>query len=237
LCQLATKARSDENLNYHQFIAEKFYLLFDDENVAMTKQRFSNQQLYVLRNNIPVETLIEKVLNLPSKITEGYFRFLCPLCNEFNTAVSTETNLARCFSCNKHYNTIDLVMLIRQTDFVQSVKFLKNNCSGIFVNQNHSSQQTVAQQGSEDNSVNESSTQTQKSDNMPEHIGQVLGHVIAKHDYPEKQLVNSSRKQTIAVQKNIVDDRILKLEQKVEYLVYQIEKMASSIHADKSFLK
>jgi len=203
----------------------------------MTKQRFSNQQLYILRNNIPVDVLIEKVLNLPSKITEGYFRFLCPLCNEFNTAVSTATNLARCFSCNKHYNTIDLVMLIRQTDFVQSVKFLKNNYSAIFVNQNHSSRQTVARQASEDNSMNESSTQTQKSDNMPKHIGQVLGHVIAKYDYPQKQLVNSSRKQKIAVQRNTVNDRILKLEQTVEYLVYQIEKMARSIHADKSFRK
>jgi hypothetical protein len=203
----------------------------------MTKQRFSNQQLYILRNNIPVDVLIEKVLNLPSKITQGYFRFLCPVCNEFNTAVSTQTNLARCFRCNKHYNTIDLVMLIRQTDFVESVKFLKNNCSGIFVNQNHSSQQTVAQQGLEDNSMNGSSIQTQKSDNMPKHIGQVLGHVLAKHDYPQKQLVNTNRKQTIAVQQNIVNDRILKLEQKVEYLVYQIEKMARSIPADKSFRK
>ena len=237
MCQLATKACLDENLNYHQFIEKQFYFLFDDENVAMTTKRFSNQQLYILRNNIPVDALIEKVLNLPSKITQGYFRFLCPLCNQFNTAVSTETNLARCFSCNKHYNTIDLVMLIRQTDFVQSVKFLKNNCSSIFINKNQSSRQTVAQQASEDNSMNESSTQTQKSDNMPKHIGQVLSHVIAKHDYPQKQLANSSRKQTTAVQQNIVNDRILKLEQKVESLVYQIEKIARSTHADKSFLK
>jgi len=218
-------------------MAEKICLLFDDENVAMTKQRFSNQQLYILRNHIPVDVLIEKVLNLPAKITQGYFRFLCPLCNEFNTAVNTATNLARCFSCNKNYNTIDLVMLIRQTDFVQSVKFLKNNCSAIFVNQNQSSRKTVAQQASEDNSMNQSSTQTQKSDNMPKHIGQVLGHVIAKHDYPKKQLVTTSRKQTIAVQQNIVNDRILKLEQKVQYLLYQIEKMASSINSDKSFQK
>ncbi len=218
-------------------MVEKICLLFDDENVAMTKQRFSNQQLYILRNNIPVEVLIEKVLNLPSKITQGYFRFLCPLCNEFNTAVNTATNLARCFSCNKNYNTIDLVMLTRQTDFVQSVKFLKNNCSAIFVNQNQSSQQTVAQQASEDSSMNQSSIQTQKSDNMPKHIGQVLGDVIAKYDYPQKQLVNTIRKQTLAVQHNTVNDRILKLEQKVQYLVYQIEKMARSIHADKSFRK
>jgi len=198
----------------------------------MTKQRFSNQQLYILRNNIPVDVLIGKVLNLPSKITQGYFRFLCPLCNQFNTAVNTTTNLARCFSCKKNYNTIDLVMLIRQTDFVQSVRFLKNNCSGIFINQNHSSRQTVARQALEDNPMNENSTQTQKSDNIPKHIGQVLGHVLAKHDYPQKQLVNSSRKQTIAVQHNTVNDRILKLEQKVEYLVDKIEKMARSINAD-----
>jgi DNA primase len=214
-----------------------FYYLFYDEKLTMSKARFTNQQLYRLRNNIPVEALIERQLNVASKITKGCFRFRCPLCNEFNTAVNTATNLARCFSCKKNYNTIDLVMLIRQTDFVQSVKFLKNNCKAIFVNQNHSSRQTVTQQASEDNAMNESGTQTQKSNNMLKHIGQVLGHVIAKRDYSEKQLVNRSRKQTIAVQHNTVNDRILKLEQKVEYLVYQIEKMASSIHTEKSFRK
>ena len=56
---------------------------------------------------------------------EGYFRFCCPVCNEFNTSVNSKTNLARCFDCRKNYNTIDLVMLVKGSNFIQSVNFLQ----------------------------------------------------------------------------------------------------------------
>ncbi len=92
----------------------------------MTKRGFSSQQLYTLRNDINVQVLIEETLRIPGRVTEGCFRFLCPLCNAFDTAVNPKTNLARCFRCEKNYNTIDLVMIIRQADFVQSVKFLQS---------------------------------------------------------------------------------------------------------------
>jgi len=46
---------------------------------------FSSQELYKLRNSIPIDVLIEKELTIPSKTSEGFFRFLCPLCNEFQT--------------------------------------------------------------------------------------------------------------------------------------------------------
>ncbi len=93
----------------------------------MIEIRFiSSQQLYTLRNDIAVQMLIEKTLRIPWRVTEGCFRFLCPLCNAFDTAVNPKTNLARCFRCQQNFNTIDLVMLIRQTDFVQSVKFLQS---------------------------------------------------------------------------------------------------------------
>ena len=90
----------------------------------MTK-RFSSQELYDLRNLIPIHILIEEILMIPSKITEGFFRFLCPLCSEFNTATNPETNLARCFRCQKNFNTIDMVMVTRKASFVESVRFLK----------------------------------------------------------------------------------------------------------------
>ena len=90
------------------------------------KKRFSSRQLFELRNNIPVDTLIQEELNLPSKISEGVFRFLCPVCNEFQTAVNPATNLARCFLCQKNYNTIDLVMEVKKCGFKDSVMFLKN---------------------------------------------------------------------------------------------------------------
>ncbi len=88
-------------------------------------KRFSSRELYKLRNSIPINFLIEKELTIPSKISEGFFRFLCPLCNEFQTAVNPKTNLGRCFRCEKNFNTIDMVMAWRNTGFVDSVKYLQ----------------------------------------------------------------------------------------------------------------
>ncbi len=88
------------------------------------KRRFSAQQLYQLRNFIPIDVLIAEKLLIPCKQSDGHLRFLCPLCREFQTATMQKTNLARCFRCEKNFNTIDLVMLWQNTDFVQSAKFL-----------------------------------------------------------------------------------------------------------------
>ena len=86
---------------------------------------FSSQKLYKLRNLIPIDVLVEKELAIPSKISEGFLRFLCPLCNEFQTAVNPKTNLGRCFRCEKNFNTIDMVMAWHKTGFVDSVKYLQ----------------------------------------------------------------------------------------------------------------
>lgn len=99
----------------------------------MITKRFSSQELYNLRNLIPIHILIERILMIPSKISEGFFRFLCPWCSEFNTATNPETNLARCFRCEKNFNTIDMVMITRKASFVESVKFLKK-CHNAFAN-------------------------------------------------------------------------------------------------------
>jgi hypothetical protein len=88
------------------------------------KRRFSAQQLYQLRNFIPIDVLIAEKLSIPCKQSEGHLRFLCPLCREFQTATMQKTNLARCFRCEKNFNTIDLVMLCQNTDFVESARFL-----------------------------------------------------------------------------------------------------------------
>jgi hypothetical protein len=88
------------------------------------KRRFSAQQLYQLRNFIPIDVLIEKKLLIPCKQSEGFFRFLCPICGEFQTSTMKKTNLARCFRCEKNFNTIDMVMFCRKTDFVESANFL-----------------------------------------------------------------------------------------------------------------
>ena len=54
-------------------------------------------------------------VELPVKRSEGYFRFLCPLCGDFNTATNSRTNLARCFRCEKNFNPIeasDLLLMV-----------------------------------------------------------------------------------------------------------------------------
>lgn len=89
------------------------------------KNRFSSRELFELRNNIPVDMLIRDQLQIPSKISDDLFRFLCPVCNEFQTAVNSATNLARCFRCEKNFNTIDLVMKVEGYGFKDSVLFLK----------------------------------------------------------------------------------------------------------------
>lgn len=89
------------------------------------KNRFSPRELFELRNSIPVDMLIREQLQIPSKIRDDVFRFLCPMCNEFQTAVNPSTNLARCFLCEKNFNTIDLVMKVKGYGFKDSVLFLK----------------------------------------------------------------------------------------------------------------
>lgn len=87
-------------------------------------RRFSAATLRQLRNDIPIHRLIGDVLGIPCKVREGYFRFLCPLCSDFNTATNPKTNLARCFRCERNFNPIDIVMLDKQLNFVEAVEYL-----------------------------------------------------------------------------------------------------------------
>ncbi|MCK5606386.1 hypothetical protein KAR91_31080 [Candidatus Pacearchaeota archaeon] len=89
------------------------------------KKRFSASELFSLRNDIPINILISNYLKIPSKISEGIFRFVCPLCGESLTATNFKTNLARCFRCKKNFNTIDMVMIVLNFDFIESVSFLQ----------------------------------------------------------------------------------------------------------------
>ncbi|MFN2245882.1 MAG: CHC2 zinc finger domain-containing protein [Candidatus Promineifilaceae bacterium] len=89
------------------------------------KRRFTGDELFRLRNFIPIDRLIEDKLNIASKQSEGFFRFLCPLCNEFQTATNAATNLARCFVCERNFNPIDLVMIVKKLGFIDSVNYLK----------------------------------------------------------------------------------------------------------------
>jgi hypothetical protein len=87
-------------------------------------QRYSKERLRMLRNEIPISRLISDFLRIPCKVSEGYFRFLCPLCSEFNTANNPNTNLARCFRCQKNFNPIDMVMAVRSCNFRDAVDLI-----------------------------------------------------------------------------------------------------------------
>jgi len=87
-------------------------------------KRYSKEFLTRLRNQIPIAILISDLLELPNKVSEGYFRFLCPICSEFNTATNQKTNLARCFRCEKNFNPIDLVMEVKRVGFIDAVQYL-----------------------------------------------------------------------------------------------------------------
>jgi DNA primase len=77
-----------------------------------------------LRNDIPIDFLILSVLKIPAKSSEGFLRFLCPFCSEFNSAINPKTNLARCFRCNKNFNPIDLVIADKGLPFRDAVQTL-----------------------------------------------------------------------------------------------------------------
>ncbi len=88
-------------------------------------KRLSKHELFKLRNSININMLINKILKIPSKISQGHLRFLCPICSQFNTATKRETNLARCFRCERNFNTIEMVMAAKNLNFIKSVQFLQ----------------------------------------------------------------------------------------------------------------
>jgi hypothetical protein len=96
-------------------------------------RRFSDEEMYNVRNRIPIRHVIENLLAIPSETVHGVFRFRCPLCAGRHTAIKPKTNLSRCFDCEKNFNSIDLCMLVRRTDFVESVKFLLGHKSRLAV--------------------------------------------------------------------------------------------------------
>jgi hypothetical protein len=88
-------------------------------------KHYAKQTLRTLRNNIPIATLIADILELPCKTAEGYFRFLCPVCGGFDTATNPKTNLARCFTCRKNFNPIDITMTVKRQNFREAIQFLQ----------------------------------------------------------------------------------------------------------------
>ena len=75
---------------------------------------FSADLLRRIRNDLPMPATIAALGRdgPPSKMSEGYFRFLCPHCGEMRATVNPRTNLAHCFTCQKNLNNIDLLITL-----------------------------------------------------------------------------------------------------------------------------
>ena len=84
----------------------------------------AKEHLRELRNRIEMIPLIAEALELLYKTHDGRFRFMCPLCHDFDTAVNPATNLARCFRCQRNFNPIDIVMTVKRYSFMQAVHYL-----------------------------------------------------------------------------------------------------------------
>jgi DNA primase len=90
-------------------------------------KHYSANLLRMLRNQIPIDEVITDLLNLKVRNVNAILRFRCPLCHNFHTATKHDTNLARCFDCQKNFNPIDLVMTVGKCSFVDAVQLLKNS--------------------------------------------------------------------------------------------------------------
>jgi len=198
----------------------------------MNNRCFSSSQLYALRNQINVQMLIEKTLRIPSRATQGCFRFLCPLCNAFDTAVNPKTNLARCFRCEKNFNTIDIVMLNRQADFVGSVRFLQSILQKDELCHDRGAPVTISASNHKGGCRMKLKTPLAKSDSRPSPIEKILDSILPqKHaDISEKSFAESKPDQIPVAHHNIDENRIVMLEQQLEYLSHQIEKIARTLN-------
>jgi len=211
-------------------------------------RRFYAHELRNLRNFIPIDFLIEKILMIPSKFREDYFRFLCPLCSGFNTATNPKTNLARCFRCQRNFNTIDMVMITEKVTFVESVKFLKKcqntpcQKEGIskFVNARlHTSSGHMKSRDDSPHSCPTAQITIQKqqppykshplqdSCNEPVPISKILQDAgFTEHRQDAQESIQNPHLKTDrhkAQQQNPIIQRITELEQQMEYLSKQLQ--------------
>ena len=92
----------------------------------MPKNYFSPDFLRMLRNQVPIDTVITCFLNMEARNSHGLLRFRCPLCENFHTALNPQTNLARCFDCQENFNPIDMVMAASPCSFIEAVQFLED---------------------------------------------------------------------------------------------------------------
>ena len=166
-------------------------------------RRFTSDELYAIRNHIPIDVLIEKLLGVAVKHTQNRLHFACPLCAGFQTSILQEKNLGRCFDCGKNFNTIEITMYHMHIGFVESVKRLKKY-------QRDLTKQTVF-------------IEKRKKLDHPLSIAQIIGDMLPapKHD--------SSCNKIPAKDSHAITNRIDNLEKKLDTLSSQVDKLCRLI--------
>jgi len=199
----------------------------------MAKRCFSSSQLYTLRNDINIQLLIEQTLRIPSRMTEGCFRFLCPLCNGYDTAVNPKTNLARCFRCEKNFNTIDLLMVVRQMSFVDSVRLLQTIAQKSSINQEADSPRTIPGCNIGVDERMKPDTPLKKANRGICHIGKTIDSILAQQhgDTPENKTAGYKPDQSQAPDQHRLQDRLVELERQLEHLRRLIHDLTRTVNA------
>lgn len=88
-----------------------------------SRRKYSSIELRKIRNDIPLKELCH-ALGVQCKLVEDFWRFLCPMCRDFHTAINPRNNLGRCFRCQKNINSIDMVMITTGRTFTEAVSYL-----------------------------------------------------------------------------------------------------------------
>jgi DNA primase len=199
----------------------------------MTKRCFSSSQLYAMRNQINIQRLIEKNLNIPSRVIKGCFRFLCPLCNGFDTAVNPKTNLARCFSCEKNFNTIDLVMVVRQINFVDSVRLLQTIAQKSSIDHNPDNPRTLFGSNVGVGDRMKPDTPPKKADRATCHIGKTIDSILAQQhaDSSEKKTAGYKPDKSQITDQHRLQKRLVELERQLEHLKRLIHDLTQTVNA------
>jgi hypothetical protein len=101
-------------------------VLFSNQRPPLENLMITAELLRRLRNDLPMPVTIAALgrEGPPAKMSEGYFRFLCPGCGEMLATVNPRNNLAHCFCCKKNLNNIDLLMTL-DYEFTAAVRLLE----------------------------------------------------------------------------------------------------------------
>jgi len=198
----------------------------------MSTRRFSSSLLYALRNQINVQGLIEKNLCIPCRVEKGCFRFLCPLCSGFDTAVNPKTNLARCFQCGKNYNTIDLVMLTRKLSFIDSVRFLQT--LGQSRTQNPENLRVISAGNPNVDGPSQPNVPTSQSQPGLCHIGKTIDSILspAHGDVPHKQAEAYEPGKPPADHQHTLQEHLAQFERQLANLGRQLQDLTRTINQD-----